>query len=124
MIPFPKAVLAKIYAELNSDQISRLASSVGKETALDMAIFMKGRIDMLDFISWIETRMRNSGFEIINRFDNLKEVHTVTIKHDLGKNWSFYLKMMLESILSEYFKKPSEYIVSESMLSISFKAQK
>src|ERR671935_2968349 len=38
MIPFPKTVLAKIFAELDSDQIARLASSVGKETAIDMAI--------------------------------------------------------------------------------------
>jgi hypothetical protein len=123
MIPFPKAVLAKIYAELNSSDIEACVKC-RKRDRLRYAIFMKGRIDMLDFISWIETRMRNSGFEIINRFDNLKEVYTVTIKHDLGKNWSFYLKMMLESVLSEFFKKPSEYIVSESMLSISFKAQK
>ncbi|HYY39764.1 MAG TPA: hypothetical protein VE692_00800 [Nitrososphaera sp.] len=122
MIPFPKAVLSKIFAELDSDQIARLASSVGKDTAIDMAIFMKGRIDILDFISWIETRMRNSGFEVIHRFDSLKEAHMVTIKHDLGKNWSLYLKTMLESILAEFFKKPSEFIVSDSILSVSFRA--
>lgn len=102
MIPFPKAVLGKVFAELNSEQIAELASSIGKETAIDMAIFMKGRIDALDFISWIETRMKNSGFEVIHRYDKLKEAHTVTIKHDLGRNWSVYLKTMLESILSEF----------------------
>ena len=122
MIPFPKAVLGRIFAELDSGQIAKLASSIGKDTAIDMAIFMKGRIDILDFVSWIETRMENSGFEVIHRFDNLKEVHTVTIKHDLGKNWSLYLKIMLESILSEFFKKPSEFIVSDSMVSASFRA--
>jgi hypothetical protein len=122
MIPFPKAVLGRIFAELDCGQIARLASSIGKATAIDMAIFMKGRIDVLDFMSWIETRMRNSGIEVIHRFDNIKEVHTVTIKHDLGKNWSLYLKIMLESILAEFFKKPSEFIASDSILSLSFRA--
>jgi hypothetical protein len=120
MIPFPKAVLAKIFAEMEADQIANLASSVGKNTAIDMAMFMKGRIDVLGFISWIESRMKNSGFEIMHRIDSTKGIHVVTIKHDLGKNWSTYLKIMLESILVDFFKKQSDFIVSDSMLSISF----
>jgi hypothetical protein len=120
MIPFPKAVLQKIFAEMDADQIAKLASSVGKNTAIDMAIFMKGRIDVLAFISWIETRMGNSGFEVVHRVDSIKGVHTVTIKHDLGRNWSIYLKIMLESILADFFKKQSDFIVSDSMLLASF----
>jgi hypothetical protein len=122
MIPFPKAVLAKIFAEMNEEQIAKLASSIGKVTAIDMAIFMKGRIDIFDFISWIETRMRNSDFEVMHRIDSTKGIHTVTIKHDLGRNWSLYLKTMLESILADFFKKQSDFIVSDSMVSVSFTA--
>jgi hypothetical protein len=120
MIPFPKAVLGKIFAEMEADQIAKLASNVGKNTALDMAMFMKGRIDVLGFISWIESRMKDSGFETVHRIDRIKGIHVVTIKHDLGKNWSTYLKIMLESILVDYFKKQSDFIVSDSMLSVSF----
>ncbi len=120
LIPFPKAVLGKIFAEMSADQVSRLASSVGKDTAIDMAIFMKGRIDVLGFISWIEARMGNSGFEIVHRVDSAKGIHTTTIKHDLGKNWSLYLKIMLESILADFFKKQSDFVISDSMLSASF----
>lgn len=120
MIPFPKTVLGKIFSEMKEDQIIKLASSVGKDTAIDMAIFMKGRMDVLVFISWVEARMRNSGFEIVHRTDSVKKIHTVTIKHDLGKNWSLYLKTMLQSILLDFFKKESEFIVSDSMLLVSF----
>src|SRR5690606_17483997 len=95
MIPFPKAVLGKIFAEMNANQIVELATSVGKDTAIDMAIFMKGRIDVLGFVSWLETRMGNSGFEVVHRIDRLDGVHTITIKHDIGKNWSLYLKTLL-----------------------------
>ena len=120
MIPFPKTVLGKIFSEMKEDQIVKLASSVGKDTAIDMAMFMKGRMDAFMFISWIEARMRNSGFEIVHRVDNTKGIHTVTIKHDLGKNWSLYLRIMLQSILADIFKKQSEFIVSDSMLLVSF----
>jgi len=123
MIPFPKAVLGKIFAEMNADQIVELATSVGKDTAIDMAIFMKGRIDVLGFVSWLETRMGNSGFEVVHRIDRLDGVHTITIKHDIGKNWSLYLKTLLESILTDVFKKQSEFVISDSMLSVSFEGQ-
>lgn len=120
MIPFPKAVLAKIFAEMSTDQLTRLASSVGKNTAIDMAIFMKGRIDVLGFISWLEARMGNSGFEVVHHVDRSDGAHTITIKHDLGKNWSLYLKTLLESTLADVFKKQSEFIISDAMLSMSF----
>ena len=120
MLPFPKTVLGKIFSELSEEQIIKLASSVGKDTAIDMAIFMKGRIDALDFISWIEARMRNSGFEIIHRVDNEKRIHTVTIKHDLGKHWSLYLRTMLQSILVDFFKTEPEFIASDSIILVSF----
>jgi hypothetical protein len=120
MIPFPKTVLGKIFSEMKEDQIVKLASSVGKDTAIDMAMFMEGPMDTLMFISWVETRMRNSGFEIVHRVDNAKGIHTVTVKHDLGKNWSLYLRTMLQSILADIFKKQSEFIVSDSMLLVSF----
>jgi hypothetical protein len=120
MIPFPKAVLGKIFSEMKEDQIAKLASSIGKDTAIDMAIFMSGRMDVFIFISWIEARMRNSGFQVVHRVDSAKGFHTVTIKHDLGKNWSLYLRTMLQSILADFFKKQSDFIVSDSMLSVSF----
>ncbi len=120
MIPFPKTVLGKIFSEMKEDQIVKLASSLGRDTAIDMAMFMKGRMDALTFISWIEARMKNSGFEIVHRVDNVKGIHTVTIKHDLGKNWSMYLRTMLQCVLADIFKKQSEFIVSDSMLLVSF----
>jgi hypothetical protein len=120
MIPFPKAVLARIFSEMKEDQITKLASSIGKDTAIDMAIFMKGRMDVLAFISWLEARMRNSGFQVVYRVDSVRGIHTVTIKHDLGKNWSLYLRTMLQSILADFFKRQSEFVVSDSMISASF----
>jgi hypothetical protein len=122
MIPFPKAVLGKIFSEMKEDQIAKLASGVGKDTAIDMAMFMNGHMDVLVFISWIETRMTNSGFEIVHRVDSINGSHTVTIKHDLGRNWSLYLKVMLQSILTDFFKKQSNFIVSDSLLSVTFRS--
>ena len=120
MIPFPKAVLGKIFSEMKEDQIAKLGSTVGKDTAMDMALFMNGHMNVLVFVSWIEARMTNSGFEIVHRVESIKGVHTVTIKHDLGKNWSLYLKIMLESIFADFFKKRTDFIISDSLLSISF----
>jgi hypothetical protein len=128
MIPFPKNVISAIFAEMTEEQITRLATSVGKDTAIDMAIFMQGRIDMLKFVSWMEMRMKNSGSEVVHRLrekDDMTVTHTLIIKHDMGKKWSLYLKMLIESIISEVFKaRTFDFILTDAMLSLRFEAKK
>ena len=128
MIPFPKNVVSAIFAEMTEEQITRLATSIGKNTAIDMAIFMLGRINVLKFISWIEIRMKNSGSEVVHRLTEKDEVtvtHTLIIKHDMGKKWSLYLKMLLESIISDVFKaRTFDFIITDAMISFRFEAKK
>ncbi len=121
MIPFPKTVLHDIFSDMSEEQIIKLATNVGKDTAIDMAIFMKGRIDVSGFISWIEMRMRNSDSQIIHRVNGDAE-HTVIIRHGLGRNWSLYLKVMLVSAITEVFKaQVKDIILTDSMISFAYK---
>jgi hypothetical protein len=120
MIPFPKPVLSSIFENLGTDEIVKLANGIGKNTALEMSIFVQGKFNAEMFVSWIETRMKNSGFEVARRVEE-DGTHSIIIKHDLGKNWSLYLKTMLESSLNEAFGKMPDLFITNSLVSIRYK---
>ncbi len=119
MMPFPKPVLASIFASMNQDEVEKLANGIGKSTAIDMSIFVQGRFNSDAFISWIEMRMKNSGCEVAHRTRE-DGGHNIIIKHDLGKNWSLYLKIMLESTLEAFGKAPV-FFISDSLVSLEYK---
>ncbi|WP_148699703.1 hypothetical protein [Candidatus Nitrososphaera evergladensis] len=122
MMPFPKPVLANIFASLSTEEIKMLATGIGKNTAIEMSIFVQGRFNVETFISWIETRMKNSGCEVVYHTggdDGARK--TIVIKHDLGKNWSLYMKTMIESALEEVLGKVSNSFISDSLVSLEYK---
>jgi hypothetical protein len=121
MIPFPRTVICKIFKEMSEEQIIELATNTGKNAAIDAAILMKGRIDVTDFISWIETRMKDSGSQVIHRLNDNNE-HTIIIRHDLGSHWSLYLKALLASTLTDIFRiQANGIIATDTVFSLRFK---
>jgi hypothetical protein len=120
MMPFPKSVLTTIFANLGADEITKLATGIGKNTAIEMAIFARGKFNADAFVSWIETRMKNSGCEVVDRTTE-DGAQNIIIKHDLGKNWSLYMKTLIESALKEAFGIAPNTFVSDSLVSITCK---
>lgn len=120
MMPFPRQVLAMMFANLDADEITRLATGIGKNTAIEMSIFVQGRFNVETFVSWIETRMKNSGCEIAHRVRE-DGVQNIIIKHDLGRNWSLYMKILIESTLKEAFEMTPDIFASDSLVSITCK---
>ncbi|HVX02717.1 MAG TPA: hypothetical protein VHA09_06150 [Nitrososphaera sp.] len=119
MMPFPKQVLSMIFADLDEEEITKLAMGVGKNSAIEMSIFVQGRFNVETFVSWIETRMKNSGCEVAHRVREEDGTQNIIIKHDLGKNWSLYLKILVESTLKEAFGMTPDIFASDSLVSIT-----
>jgi|SRR5581483_6521192 hypothetical protein len=120
MMPFPKPVLALMFANLDAGEVTKLAEGIGKNTAIEMAIFVQGRFSAETFVSWIETRMKNSGCEVVRRTEE-DGSQNIVIKHDLGKNWSLYLKTLTESTLNEAFGKTPDFFMTNSLVSFKYK---
>ncbi|MEO9362806.1 MAG: hypothetical protein ABI348_02790 [Nitrososphaera sp.] len=120
MIPFPKPVLEIIFANLDADEVTRLAEGIGKSTAIETAIFVQGKFSAETFVSWIEMRMKNSGCEVAHRTEE-DGSQNIIIKHDLGKNWSLYLKTLIESTLNEAFGKAPDFFITNSLVSFKYR---
>ena len=124
MIPVSKGVISKIFDTLSEDEVVCLARSVGKNALSDIILFMKGKIDLNSLFSWLELWLkRNSTAGFSYAIEN--GIHTCIMKHDLGRKWSLYHKIILELMLNEILGKSSVTKVNteENMLIIEFKAE-
>ncbi|MDE1767636.1 MAG: hypothetical protein KGI27_15385, partial [Thaumarchaeota archaeon] len=98
-----KPVLKKLFDGLDEKSVVEIASTIGKEGIEDIALFMRGKVELTSFISWYETLMINSSVQVSHLVDN--GFHNMVLKHDLGRKWSLYQKTILELIFKELFQK-------------------
>lgn len=114
-----KQVFIHVFGQLSQAEIVSIATRVGKDEVKNMALFMKGSIDIRSFLSWFELRMINSSVQVshIHEDDNF---HRYVMKHELGKNWSVYHKTILELIFEEVFNKKIDIKIDKTMIAFEF----
>ena len=105
MVAVAKPVVAELFGKISKEEIVNLAMRTGKDSIRDIALFMKGKLDVDSFISWLELRMKNSSVEMSHSIAEDDTTHTYVIKHDLGENWSLYNKTILELIFNDVLGK-------------------
>lgn len=113
-----KPVLKKLFNGLDEKSVVEIASTIGKEEIEDIALFMRGKVELASFISWYEILMINSSVQISHLVDN--GFHNMILKHDLGKNWSIYQKTILELIFKELFQKKIELECDKNTVRVMF----
>ena len=118
MIPIAKPIVVELFGKMKKDEVKDMAARIGKNVVRDIALFMKGDMDLESFLSWLEARMKASSIEINHTIKN--GTHTIILKHDLGENWSLYHKTVLELIFSEVLDKNINFEYNAGMISFKF----
>lgn len=118
LVSLNKPVFVKIFENLKEKEVADLAGTIGKDEIRDAAMFMKGDVDAISFMSWFEMQMVNSSVQVSHMAEN--GVHTYVMKHDLGKNWSLYHKTVLELIFAEFFQKKVDVKYNKNMFALRF----
>ena len=122
MIPVAKPVVAEVFRKINKEEIVSLAKEVGRSSTHNIILFMKQKMDLNSFLSWLEIWIKKDSTA---GFSRTKEngVHTCIMKHDLGENWSLYHKIVLETIFNEILHRPIDTIISNSTLIFKIKEE-
>ena len=118
LVSINKPVFIKIFENLKEKEVIEIASTIGKDEVRDVALFMKGEIDVNSFMSWFEMQMINSSVQVSHMIE--KGIHTFVMKHDLGKNWSIYHKTILELIFEELFHKKIDVKYDKNVFAVRF----
>ncbi|MDE1861658.1 MAG: hypothetical protein KGI33_01970 [Thaumarchaeota archaeon] len=113
-----KPVFTEVFGKMTQEETKRIATKIGKNEVKDIALFMKGRMDLVTFLSWFETRMVNSSVQVSHT--SMDGVHTYVMKHDIGKNWSTYHKTILELIFDEVFSRKIAVKADKNTISFQF----
>jgi short-subunit dehydrogenase len=113
-----RPVAAELFKKMSKQEIIELASGIGKNATNDAALFMKSKIDLASFLSWLDVRMRNLSVEISHTVEG--STHTYIFKHDLGENYSLFQKTVLELIFNDVLGKHIDCSFSDTILSIRF----
>lgn len=116
MVPVAKPILGILFKNLDEKETIKLATEVGRDIIGDITVFMKGSMDVESFLSWFETRMNASAFEINHTIKN--STHMIIVKHDVGYNWSLYHKTILELIFTDILEKKIDVEINDRMMKI------
>ncbi|MGC2574493.1 MAG: hypothetical protein WA364_23515 [Candidatus Nitrosopolaris sp.] len=118
MVSFLRPVVVELLKQMTGQEVIALARGIGKRATNDAALFMKNKMDLDSFLSWLEVGMRNSSVEIKHNID--ENTQTYILKHELGLNYSLFYKTILESIFNEILGKHIDCSYSDRILSFSF----
>ncbi|HJT10674.1 MAG TPA: hypothetical protein VJ771_07815 [Candidatus Nitrosotalea sp.] len=113
-----KPVFIEVFGKMKQDEVISIASKIGKNEVRDIALFMRGKMDLLSFLLWFETRMINSSVQVSHTKEN--SFHTYVMKHDIGKNWSIYHKTILELLFQEAFNRKIAVNAEKNTISFQF----
>lgn len=114
-----KQVFIHVFGKLSQKEIIRVATRVGKDEVKNMALFMRGKMDIQSFLSWFELRMINSSVQVSHIHED-ENFHRYVMKHELGKNWSVYHMTILELIFEEVFDRKIDVQIDKTMISFEF----
>jgi hypothetical protein len=118
MVSLLKPIVSELFKKMSRQEIIELATGIGKNATSDAALFMKGKMNLDSFLSWLELRMSNSSVEISHNVEG--GVYTYILKHDLGENYSLFQKIVLELIFNDVLGKRIDCGFSDMTLSFKF----
>lgn len=120
MIPIARPVVHMLFENMDEKEIVEMACKVGKGAVHDICLFMKSRMDLESFLSWLETRLKSSSMEFSHSVKDGR--HVYIIKHDLGRNWSLYHKTILELIFNEALNRRVSIAATDTTMSFAVDA--
>jgi len=91
-----KSALQEIIKNLDSDAIITAAKNAAESGAKEIALSMRGKYDIDQWISILKDRAKSSGFSIKEYDEN--GVIRLVMHHDMGENWSLFFETYYQSV--------------------------
>ena len=109
-------VVKELFNRLSRDEAIKIGREISRDAIYNIILFMNGEVNLDILISWYKNRMR-----VCSSISDKKEnngTHKIIFKHDLGENWSFYHKSILESICHDILSEPIKVDSTSSTVKI------
>jgi hypothetical protein len=117
LLPMTKSFLENVIEKMTDQEIMNLAEKIEKETFKSILVFMKRERSKEEFVrilrTWLSVSWMQHSLEL--RDDGN---YYFTIRHELGKNWSLYIKTLVSELYHDSFSDKIQIDTTSSTISI------
>ena len=114
----PRATFSRLVDHLTEEEISELAITIAKRD-LDIGLLLTGELTLSSFLNILENYSRISNFAYKHEINN--DIHNFIIQHDMGRNYSFFMKEIFQYILQEIFKIRLDFTITDKTVRFKFR---
>ena len=114
----PRPTFSRLVDHLTEKEISELASIIAKRD-MDIGLLLRGEYTLSTFLNILENYSRISSFAYKHEVAN--EVHNFIIQHDMGRNYSFFVKEIFQDIFQESFKIRLDFTITDNTVRFKFR---
>jgi hypothetical protein len=111
----PRSTMSLVLNKLSEDEISEIASIIAKRI-MDTGLLLRGEFTLSSFLNILENWSRISSFAYKHAVAN--EIHNFIIQHDMGSNYSFFVKEIFQYIFQEIFKLKLDFTITENTVGL------
>ncbi len=94
-----KSGLIQLIKHADRESILKIAKELANTNAKEIALFMRGKYGVNEWISILKDRARMSGFKLKEYRDDNKI--KLVQHHEMGKNWSLFFMTYYETVFYE-----------------------
>ena len=114
----PRPTFRRLVDHLTEEEISELAIIIAKKD-LDIGLLLTGEFTLSSFLNILENYSRISTFAYKHEVAN--EVHNFIIQHDMGRNYSFFVKEIFQYIFQDVFKIKLDFTITDNTVRFKFR---
>lgn len=122
LLPMTKPFVKHAVQNLTKKEIIHLAEVIEKDTFSDILNFMKGDYDIDDFIEILRTWLNVAWMQHV--IEKKKNKVTFKIQHDLGENWSLYVKTLATELFHDIVGEKLEVKLTKTTITLVFPTEK
>lgn len=119
LLPMTKVFLKDVIERMTPEEIINLADQIEKDYFKSMLVFMKRGHNKKEFVNVLRTWLSVSWMQLSLEVRDDGNYY-FTIRHDLGKNWSLYIKTLVLELYHDGFSNDINIDTTESTISIIF----
>lgn len=112
-----KALIVDLLKLIPEERLAEIAEHVAKKGTRDFVLMLRNEYNITSALDVIETWIRIAGYPY--RHDVNYTRHSYTIRHDMGRKWSVYLKEQYESLFEDFGLKRVDFIMTDTTLSFA-----
>lgn len=107
-------------AALDEKELAKIGASIGEKVPKEFILFRWKNITIDNFSQFIKVYFDHCGYGRSD-IEVTETTSSYSIRHDLGRKGSVFLKSFIEAAVQSALGRPCEAVVSENSLTISFR---